>query len=272
VLEKLIEHEAVHQIVGWDDLRRRLADDRRCFAFFHPALPDEPLIFIEVAFTRGIAGDIQPLLDVASAVGDPGEANCAIFYSITNCQVGLRGISFGNFLIKQVVEELQREHPQLKTFSTLSPLPGFRRWLGAAREQLARRPGGAAQVELLGRLDAAGWDQAPPRSLRELQALVLQMAAHYLVAAKRGAEPLDAVARFHLGNGACLERLNWLGDRSPHGMASSAGVMANYVYRLADIERNHERYAKEHAVTAAKAVEKLASASPLAEPRLQGAR
>ncbi len=272
VLEKLIRYESVHAIDGWPDLHRRLENDRRCFAFVHPALPDEPLIFIEVAFTRGIAGDIRPLLDVASAVSDPKQANCAIFYSITNCQAGLRGISFGNFLVKQVVEELQREYPQLKTFSTLSPLPGFRRWLASTREQLAREPGGEAQAELLDRLDEPGWDQSPTRSLRELQALVLRMAAHYLVAARRGAKPLDPVARFHLVNGARLERLNWLGDRSAHGLQSSAGVMANYVYRMADIERNHERYAREHAVTAAKAVEKLARESPLAERRPQAVR
>lgn len=272
VLEKLIHYESVHAIEGWPDLRRRLEGDRRCFAFFHPALPDEPLIFIEVAFTRGIAGQIQPLLDIESAVSNPKQANCAIFYSITNCQPGLRGISFGNFLIKQVVEELRREFPQLKTFSTLSPVPGFRRWLATAREQLAKRPAGAADAQLLARLDDPVWDQAPPRALRELQALVLRLAACYLVRAKRGTEPLDSVARFHLGNGACLERLNWLGDRSPHGMAASAGVMANYVYRLADIERNHERYAKEHAVIAAAAIEKLARESPLAAPRAATAR
>src|SRR6185436_12855715 len=197
VLEKLIQYEAVHAIQGWRDLRRRLEGDRRCFAFFHPQLPDEPIIFIEVALTRGMSAHVQPLLDVASPVAAPADADCAMFYSITNCQEGLRGISFGNLLIKQVAEDLKREFPHLRRFATLSPIPGFRRWLDKN-----------AGVELLARLADPAWHlgEVPEAVQKEL----MQLCAWYLTKAKQGdgnAEPLDAVARFHLGNGAALERL-----------------------------------------------------------------
>ncbi|HEU5261903.1 MAG TPA: malonyl-CoA decarboxylase family protein, partial [Gemmatimonadales bacterium] len=151
VLEKLMQYEAVHAIQGWGDLRRRLEADRRCFAFFHPQLPDEPLVFIEVALTRGMSARVQPLLEVGSSVSSGDEADSAMFYSITNCQDGLRGISFGNLLIKQVAEELKREVPQLRTFATLSPIPGFRRWLEESRARLAVGPQGEERVALLQR-------------------------------------------------------------------------------------------------------------------------
>jgi malonyl-CoA decarboxylase len=247
VLEKLIQYEAVHEIQGWPDLRRRLQADRRCFAFFHPALPDEPIIFIEVALTRGISARVQPLLDVESPVTDPTQANCAIFYSITNCQEGLRGISFGNFLIKQVAEDLGREFPRLKTFSTLSPVPGFRAWLREALPELSASPGGAEPAEQLRLIDEPDW-QTRLELTQAIEEPVLRLCAFYLLHAKRDGEPLDAVARFHLGNGARMERLNWLADSSKQGMARSVGIMVNYVYRLDDIEHNHEAYANRHEV------------------------
>jgi malonyl-CoA decarboxylase len=266
VLEKLIQYEAVHAVQGWRDLRRRLEGDRRCFAFFHPQLRDEPLIFIEVALTRGISAQVQPLLDINSPVADPAQANCAIFYSITNCQEGLRGTSFGNLLIKQVAEDLQREFTHLRTFATLSPIPGFRRWLDGteARVQLSVGPNAEQRLALLAAIDQPGWHTGEVQE--PLQKLLMRLCAWYLLHAKHGAEPLDPVARFHLGNGAALERLNWLGDTSGSGMARSAGMMVNYVYRLEDVERNHERYFAEHAVVASRAVEKLARKSPLAAP------
>jgi malonyl-CoA decarboxylase len=239
ILERLIDYESVHQIQGWRDLRRRLEADRRCYAFFHPSLPDEPLIFIEVALTRGMSAEVQPLLDPASAVGDPARADTALFYSITNCQEGLRGVSFGNVLIKQVVEDLGREFRRLRTFATLSPIPGFRRWL-------------VAQDARWQDIDVT---QASPAVRRELQALC----ARFLVQAKRGHEPLDSVARFHLANGASLERLNWMADPSPVGVDRSFGLMANYIYDPDDVERNHEVYAREFRVIASRAILRLAA-------------
>lgn len=264
VLEKLIQYEAVHAIHGWDDLRRRLQGDRRCFGFFHPQLPDEPLIFIEVALTRGMSAAVQPLLDLASPVSDAGEADCAIFYSITNCQEGLRGTSFGNLLIKQVAEDLKREFPHLETFATLSPIPGFRRWLAQndTRVRLSMGPNGEERLALLAAIERDGWHAGAGEPLRKL---LTRLCAWYLVHAKQDGEPLDPVARFHLGNGAALERLNWLGDTSRAGMERAAGLMVNYVYRLDDVERNHERYFSEHAVVASREVEKLARKSPLGE-------
>jgi malonyl-CoA decarboxylase len=265
VLEKLIQYEAVHAVQGWRDLRRRLEGDRRCFAFFHPQLRDEPLIFIEVALTRGISAQVQPLLDVNAPVADPAQADCAIFYSITNCQEGLRGISFGNLLIKQVAEELKREFPHLRSFATLSPIPGFRRWLDGteARVQLSVGPNAEQRLALLSAIDTPGWHAGEVPE--PLQKLLMRLCGWYLLQEKQGGEPLDPVARFHLGNGAALERLNWLGDTSESGMSRSAGLMVNYVYRLEDVERNHERYFAGHAVVASRALEKLARKSPLAD-------
>jgi malonyl-CoA decarboxylase len=264
VLEKLIRYEAVHAIQGWRDLHRRLEADRRCFGFFHPQLPDEPLIFIEVALTRGMSAAVQPLLQADASVAAAGDADCAIFYSITNCQEGLRGISFGNLLIKQVAEELKRELPRLDTFATLSPIPGFRRWLAEPETQkrVALGPEGEARRALLAGIERGGWHLGEiPEGLPKH---LIRLCAWYLLHAKQGREPRDPVARFHLGNGAALERLNWFGDTSESGMARSAGLMVNYVYRLADVERNHERYFSDHAVVASRAIEKLAHKCVLA--------
>ncbi len=257
VLEKLIRYEAVHQIQGWTDLRRRLQADRRCYAFFHPTLPEEPLIFIEVALTRGMSAKVQPLLDPDSPISDSARADCAIFYSITNCQEGLRGISFGNFLIKQVAEDLGREFPRLETFATLSPIPGFRKWLATGASNLGSGRSGR-------QLEALFADAGTPQALegaaagRALQEPLLQLCAYYLLRAKQGDEPLDPVARFHLSNGARMERINWLGDTSGAGMLRSAGLMVNYVYKLAEVERNHEAYAKKRRIAVSPRLESMA--------------
>jgi malonyl-CoA decarboxylase len=238
VLERLIEYEAVHQIQGWRDLRRRLDADRRCFAFFHPVLPDEPLIFIEAALTTGMSDAVQPLIDPESPVGDPARADTAIFYSITNCQKGLRGVSFGNVLIKQVVEDLGREFPRLRTFATLSPIPGFRAWAEAQ--------------------DARWTHVDPTKATAAVKRELTMLCAQYLLHARRDNEPADSVARFHLANGASLDRLNWMADPSPNGVQRSFGLMANYIYRPEDLEHNHEIFARESRVIASRAIEKLA--------------
>jgi malonyl-CoA decarboxylase len=248
ILERLIQHEAVHQIQGWDDLRRRLERDRRCYAFFHPALPDEPLIFIEAALTPGILGYVRPLLDPQSQVEDPDAARCALFYSITNCQEGLRGVSFGNFLIKQVVEDLSREFRRIRKFATLSPIPGFGSWLMHHRDLMSPTLGALT-------LDGPAAVTAISDSARNE---LMQLCAYYLLRAKRGRAPLDSVARFHLANGARLARLNWGGDLSSGGFASSLGITANYVYRMADVEENHEAYARDFKVIASFTLERLA--------------
>src|SRR6266480_2370379 len=265
VLEKLIQYEAVHAIHGWRELRRRLESDRRCFAFFHPQLPDEPIIFIEVALARGMSAHVQPLLDVGSPVEALSKVDCAMFYSITNCQEGLRGISFGNLLIKQVAEDLKREFPHLRRFATLSPIPGFRRWLDENRMRVAVGAEGKERPALLSRLEDPAWQfgEVP----EALQSLLMRLCAYYLLNAKQGLEPLDAVARFHLGNGAALERLNWMGDCSEQGMSRSAGLMVNYVYWLAEVERYH----REHHIVASPLVEKLARECPLGAQAEKGA-
>ncbi len=240
VLQKLIDYEAVHQIQGWHDLRRRLEADRRCYAFFHSALTEEPLIFIEVALTRGMSGQVQPLLDPDSAVTDPETADSAIFYSITNCQEGLRGVPFGSLLIKQVVEDLKKSLPRIRTFATLSPVPGFRKWLAGAYSNLDP-----------GKLDT------------QMRRLLVPLCAHYLLNVKRGREPLDPVARFHLKNGARLDRINWLADTSAAGIRQSAGLMANYVYDLANLERNHELFARSGQVVCSRRVLALARQADL---------
>lgn len=261
VLERLIQFEAVHQIQGWSDLRRRLEADRRCYAFFHPALPDEPLIFIEVALTRGMSSRVQPLLDPGSPVMDRALANCAIFYSITNCLVGLRGVSFGNLLVKQVVEDLSHTFPKLSTFATLSPIPDFRKWLTAALEPTGER----INPDVSPAVTALLKDPEPPNVSAITAAVkkeLLQLCAYYLAKAHPGQAPLDSVARFHLANGARLERLNWMGDTSLNGLGRSFGMMVNYVYRLPDLERNHEAYAKVYGVVASRDMERLALQAP----------
>ncbi len=256
VLEKLIAYEAVHEIDGWEDLRRRLAADRRCFAFFHPALPDEPLIFVQVALVKGMADRVQPLIARNAEVKDPRQADTAVFYSISNCQSGLKGISFGNFLIKQVAAELQDELPNIKTFVTLSPVPGFRSWL----DQEATRNADVARVHAaVQALGLADWqDESRVAHLKES---LTQLGAWYLSRAKSGQLPLDPVARFHLGNGARLERVNWRGDVSAKGVRGACTLMVNYLYRLDQVERNHETFVNERKVVASRAVEQLAKAS-----------
>ena len=256
ILEKLIQFEAVHAIQGWPDLHRRLEADRRCFAFFHPALPGEPIIFIEVALTRGMSARVQPLVDPLSPISDPSEADTAIFYSITNCQAGLRGVPFGSFLIKRVAEDLAAEFPRLRKFATLSPIPGFRSWL----KQVSGNPRVAA---ILAKLEGTTWRDDKART-DELGEELEPLCAYYLTHAKNGREPLDPVARFHLRNGARLERMNWLGDTSALGMERSAGWMVNYVYRLDDVERNHELYTKQYKVIASHHIDWLAKRCALA--------
>ncbi len=254
ILEKVIRYEAVHEIHDWDDLRRRIDPaDRRCYAFFHPALPDEPLIFVEVALTEGIPGAIAPLLAVDREPVPIERARTAVFYSISNTQRGLAGISFGNFLIKQVVEELRRELPKLDTFVTLSPVPGFMRWLQREKEL----PLSDDERAMLVHLDDDAWID-DPELVEKLRAVIEPLAAYYFLKAKnpRG-KPVDPVARFHLGNGARLEQINWLGDISAKGLRESAGVMVNYLYRLDDIEKNHEAYANDDEVVASNTVKKL---------------
>jgi malonyl-CoA decarboxylase len=230
LLERLIASEAVHPINDWREMARRLEADRRCYAFFHPAWPQEPLIFTEVALTRGIASAIRPILEPESPVADPRACDTAMFYSISNCQPGLRGFSFGNALLNQAIAQLRAEMPWVRRFATISPIPGFRPWLSASA-----RPRNESQDELLA------------------------LCAHYLLRVKQGGEPADAVARFHLGNGARLHRLNPSSDRSPAGIRRSAGLTANYVYKLNELERNAERYRRSHEVLAGPKVARLAS-------------
>ena len=240
ILEKLIEYEAVHEITGWDDLRRRLDKDRRCFAFFHPALPDEPLIFVEVALVKGLASSVQPLLDLGVKRLEPTKADTAIFYSISNCQEGLKGISFGNFLIKQVVAELSAELPNLKHFSTLSPVPGFMKWLSGYDGAAAKmKPAQIAEIKKT--LLDPEWFRKE-KVAESLKDPMQQLVAHYLLNEKSRERPLDPVSRFHLGNGARLERINWLGDVSENGMKQSAGLMVNYLYQLPEIENRSQKY------------------------------
>ncbi len=255
ILEKIIRYEAVHEIRDWNDLRRRIDPvDRRCYAFFHPALVDEPLIFVEVALTETIPGAIAPLLAEDRQPVAIDRARTAVFYSISNTQRGLGGISFGNFLIKQVVEELQRELPKLDTFVTLSPVPGFMQWLKQAPADLPVSDEGRA---VLAQLDNPDW-VGNPELAAQMRSVLEPLAAYYFLKARtpRG-RLIDPVARFHLGNGARLERIDWLGDISPKGMRESAGVMVNYLYRLEDIEKNHEAFVNQDEVVASSAVKKL---------------
>ena len=255
ILEKVISYEAVHEISSWDDLRRRLLpEDRRCYAFFHPAMPDEPLIFVEVALTNGIATSIQTVL----AEGRDGiaaeEASAAVFYSISNCQKGLQGVSFGNFLIKQVASDLAHDLPNLKTFVTLSPVPTFTRWLSKIAEE---KPDGKTH-EALGAVQSIEDDEGLMR-IAGLKDSLTELAAHYFLNEKRpDGLPIDPVARFHLGNGASLLQINWAGDVSTKGLKQSAGLMVNYLYNLQDVEANHEAYAQDQIVVAHRLVKSMA--------------
>ena len=269
LLEKLMAYEAVHEIRSWDDLKNRLDSDRRCYAFFHPRMPDEPLIFIEVALVNGIAGNVQALLDERAPADDPAAADTAIFYSISNAQRGLAGVNFGDFLIKRVVEDIVRNLPNVKTFSTLSPVPGFRTWLDKRiangdvelvdreRDALATAMLVAPEeVDLKSVLLREDWDRddAVSDALREP---LFRLCATYLLVEKRGTRTRDPVAHFHLTNGARLERLNWLANQTATGMRRSYGIMVNYLYPLDEIEANHEGYRGSGEVTAAAGVREL---------------
>jgi malonyl-CoA decarboxylase len=270
LLEKLMVYEAVHEIRGWTDLKNRLDADRRCFAFFHPRMPDEPLIFVEVALVSGMASDVHALLDEAAPIGDPQTADAAIFYSISNCQRGLVGISFGDFLIKRVADALAIELPRLKIFATLSPVPGFRSWLErqerSASDDLLLPAERAAiealgeegpQADLLALLNREGWPEEP-RIAAVLREPLIRLCARYLLRERSSSgRSLDPVAHFHLSNGARVERLNWLGDVSAKGLQQSAGIMVNYLYRLGDIEANHEAYRGEGRVAASSALRNI---------------
>jgi malonyl-CoA decarboxylase len=273
LLEKLMVYEAVHEIRGWTDLKNRLDADRRCFAYFHPRMPDEPLIFVEVALVSGMAGDVHALLDETAPIGDPQAADAAIFYSISNCQRGLAGISFGDFLIKRVADALAVELPRLKTFATLSPVPGFRTWLERQGRSLGAElllPAERTAIEALGEeiphddlpslLEVDDW-AGDERVAGAVRGPLLRLCARYLIRERApSGRALDPVAHFHLSNGARVERLNWLGDVSAKGMQQSAGIMVNYLYRLGEIEANHEAYRGEGRVAAASALRNLARA------------
>lgn len=241
LLEKLIAYEAVHEIKSWNDLKNRLNSDRRCFAFFHPNMPDEPLIFVEVALVNGLADNVQHLLDESVPVLDISQADTAIFYSISNAQKGLAGISFGNFLIKRVVRELQNEFPQLKQFSTLSPIPGFCEWLKQLKTDEHQAEDPRLPVWLQSTL-ATGFQHM--QFDQHQQAFTEDLALYYLARKKRhnSENALNPVAHFHLSNGARIERLNWLADSSDKGLQQSAGLMVNYLYELTEIEHNSRQY------------------------------
>ena len=255
VLEKIIRYEAVHEITGWDDLRRRIEPrDRRLFAFFHPQMRDEPLIFVEVALTDHVPDNIGSLLATGRAELDPRMATTAVFYSISNCQKGLRGISFGNFLIKQVVDKLRAEFPNLRNFVTLSPVPGFAVWLDGVIADRTQGLLSPQDVELLSLIDAGDW-QADTEGRQQLGALLESLAAFYFLEARdpKG-RPLDPVARFHLGNGACLDNIHAFADLSDKGRSDARTLMVNYRYATADIETNHEAYAERGIVVASSSV------------------
>lgn len=270
LLEKLVAYEAVHEINSWQDLRHRLHIDRRCYAFFHPNMPDEPLIFVEVALTNGISASIQTLLDESTPDVAPEEADTAIFYSISNAQKGLQGISFGNFLIKRVVETLKMELPNIKTFSTLSPIPNFRRWLQSLQStevaamlgdddsnrlsELSSQLNCDADIVCL--LDRPDWhfDQ---QITAIVQPLLEKLLFQYFHATREDGLPVDPVERFHLGNGARVERTNWLGDVSEKGFSQAYGFMVNYLYPIKDIDKNHELFATKNKIVISSAVKSL---------------
>ena len=269
VLEKLMAYEAVHPIESWNDLRNRLDTDRRCYAFFHPRLPNEPLVFVEIALAKGLPGSVQLLLDQKAPVQDPHGADTAVFYSISTTQKGLRGISLGNLLLKRVIEDLRRDLPRLRIFATLSPLPGFRKWLDQAlagkrellpaadvatfAESLGHPEPGAAIADALARPD---WP-VDARLAAALREPMEKLCARYLVREKSGAHPLDPVAQFHLHNGARVSHVYWLADTSAHGMSQSYGMMVSYRYELSEVDGNHERFLQDGHVAAARRVLRL---------------
>lgn len=264
LLEKLIEYEAVHEIRSWSDLKNRLDSDRRCYAFFHPRMPMEPLIFVEVALVEALADNVQALLDEHAPVFDAQRAKTAIFYSISNTQNGLRGVSFGNFLLKRVIDDLKRDFPRLSTFATLSPIPTLRRWVDKNpdiwaqvfdADALARvsrllgtkGPSAASVDEVRALLADPAWVDNP-RLVRALQPGLTRLAARYFLQAKAGNRPYDPVSRFHLGNGARIERINYLADTSANGLQQSFGLMVNYLYDPDAIETNVEAFSRDGTV------------------------
>ena len=271
LLEKLVQYEAVHEIRSWDDLKNRLDSDRRCYAFFHPRMPLEPLIFVQVALLEELADNVQRLLDIEAPLADTRRATTAIFYSISATQPGLRGVSFGNFLLKRVIDDLKRDFPRLKTFATLSPIPGLARWAQRHPDEMAEAFLPADRTRLAG-LGIASTDDAALTAVLEgkpdwqaddklrttLREPLLRLAARYLLEARRGDKPVDAVARFHLGNGARVERLNWLADCSAKGLQQSWGIMVNYLYDPDSIESNLEQFASEGLIAASSTVRKQA--------------
>jgi len=268
LLEKLVNYEAVHRIRSWADLKNRLESDRRCYAFFHPSMAEEPLIFVQVALVESISDSVQELLDETAPTTESNQADTAIFYSITNTQKGLQGVSFGNFLIKQVVELIKTEFPNIKTFSTLSPVPGFRQWLdelpdatdglSLTGDEKKRLQAAAGTDDLMLAMEKRDWIN--DEKLNEaLKTPILRLCTHYLVNVKKRGRSIDPVANFHLNNGARLERLNWMGDTSVKGIQESSSVMVNYVYNLNDIEKNHEAYRANGKTTSSSAVRELLS-------------
>lgn len=268
LLEKLIQYEAVHEIQSWTDLKNRLDSDRMCFAFFHNKIPDEPLIFVEVALVNEISASIQELLDEQAATIKPEEANTAIFYSISNTQIGLEGINLGNFLIKRVVNELSNKFKGLKHFVTLSPIPEFRKWLDPILLEGDESIFSPVEIKTInaltnnqdvgrGLLDLlnSNWYENFEIS-KTLKPILMRLCAGYLIHEKKNEKAFDPVANFHLANGAHIERLNWLGDISGKGMKQSAGIMVNYHYKLSEIEKNHELYITESRINAAPEVKK----------------
>ncbi|MFL5001601.1 MAG: malonyl-CoA decarboxylase [Xanthobacteraceae bacterium] len=262
ILEKIIRYEAVHRIRGWDDLRRRIdPPDRRCYAFFHPALVDDPLIFVEVALTRDIPTGIAPILTSQREAIQPDRATTAVFYSISNCQRGLTGVTFGHFLIKQVAEEISREIPNISTFVTLSPVPGFADWLARERAREVSTVLSDDDRAALAHLDTQGWWQMPNTRDAVREPLVRAAAWYFLHGRSKNGTPLDPVARFHLGNGARLEQINWLADTSAKALSQSHGLMVNYLYDLKNIEKNHEAYAETRTIVTSNTVKRLARAA-----------
>ena len=261
VLAKVIQYEAVHDIKDWSDLQSRIdPEDRRCFAFFHPQIPDEPLIFIEVALTSDIPSTIESVLTNQRAVIRAAEARTAVFYSISNCNVGLRGIPFGNFLVKQVVEVLRRELPALERFVTLSPAPGFASWLGKECKKTEDALIAPEESKLLSALHAEAW-HLNPAAVEAARPMLLAAFARYMLRAKDDVGlPADPVARFHLGNGARLNRINFLGDVSARGLRQAHGFMVNYLYDLNTIEANQEAIAVSGTIDVSSAVREMARA------------
>ncbi len=251
ILEKIIQYEAVHDISNWTDLKQRLAEDRRCFAWFHPSLEDEPLIFVEIALTRGISSSIQEIFNNSSSNGK--QADTAIFYSINNCQKGLKSIPLGNFLIKFVVMQLSNDLPAIKTYSTLSPVSGFAKWLDAELKLGKSDFLEVDDIDILKLIEDDNWNKGA-KNCKALEKPLMKACAAYLVLAKRNNKPLDAVARFHFGNGAQLYRLNWMGNTSAYGLEESCGIMVNYLYDPKQIESNHEAYVQKGELSISKSV------------------